>query len=69
MDYYFFRRNLYTIQFIFEYQGQLNGSRLAKALSLTAEVIPAVGFRRSLRKRWLSRVAGEQSIQISNEGN
>jgi len=45
LDYYFFRRRLYTIQFVFEYQGQLDTTQFEKSLNETRAVFPATGAR------------------------
>ncbi len=45
MDYYFFRRSLYTIQLIFEYQGHLDIQQLTKNLEKTIRTFTAVGSR------------------------
>jgi NRPS condensation-like uncharacterized protein len=43
MDYYFFRRSLYTIQFVFEYQGHLDIQNLERSLDKVASIFIAVG--------------------------
>ena len=45
MDYYFFRRQLYTIQYIFEYEGHLDRKSFQSALETTMSAFPAVGAR------------------------
>jgi hypothetical protein len=45
MDYYFFRRNLYTIQYIFEYDGHLDAALLESHLQKAVKIFPAVGAR------------------------
>ncbi len=45
MDYYFFRRNLYTIQYIFEYKGHLDLRSFDIALQRTILSFPAVSAR------------------------
>ncbi len=45
MDYYFFRRSLYTIQIIFEYQGQLNMRQFNENLEKALGYFNAVGSR------------------------
>lgn len=45
MDYYFFRRNLYTIQFVFEYPGQLDIPKLAHDLDKAISIFDAIGSR------------------------
>lgn len=45
MDYYFYRPNLYTIQFVFEYDGFLEKDHLAKALFKTCDIFGVVKSR------------------------
>ena len=45
MDYYFFRRSLYTIQFVFEYQGNIDVQRLTENLDKAISKFIAVSSR------------------------
>ena len=45
MDYYFYRRSLYTIQFIFEYRGHLDQIRFETNLFKTLVAFPVVTSR------------------------
>lgn len=45
MDYYFFRRSLYTIQFVFEYQGHLNLQKFNKSIEKAINSFQAVSSR------------------------
>jgi len=45
MDYYFLRKNLYTIQFVFPYEGRLDESRFRKAVALALRNFPALCSR------------------------
>lgn len=45
MDYYFFRRSLYTIQFVFEYQGHLDVQKLKTNIDKAVSIFIAVGSR------------------------
>lgn len=45
MDYYFFRRSLYTIQFVFEYQGHLDTQKLKQSLDKAISIFIAIGSR------------------------
>jgi hypothetical protein len=44
-DYYFYRRERYTIQYILRYEGRINEERLRRALLLAAAALPPVGAR------------------------
>ena len=45
MDYYFYRHNLYTIQFVFEYQGHIPSEKLSKGVQSVTQVCPGAGSR------------------------
>ena len=45
MDYYFYRRNLYTIQFVFEYQGHLSLEKLTQGVQKIPQFCMVVGSR------------------------
>lgn len=45
MDYYFYRRHLYTIQFVFEYHGHMDRKKMEVLLNTTARYIPAISSR------------------------
>ncbi|GEM_PF-6835610 len=45
MDYYFYRRQLYTIQFVFEYLGHISPKRVHTILEKTAQYVPAISSR------------------------
>lgn len=45
IDYYFYRRSLYTIQFVFEYEGHLDLGGFSRNLTQVASIIPALGSR------------------------
>lgn len=42
MDYYFYRPNLYTIQFVFEYRGRVDSIKLKKSIESTAKIYPLI---------------------------
>lgn len=45
MDYYFYRRSLYTIQFVFEYHGHLDIQKLQQNLDTAVSIFTIVGSR------------------------
>lgn len=45
MDYYFYRPNLYTIQFAFEYERQISTEQLSEAVKELTQKMPVVGSR------------------------
>jgi len=45
MDYYFFRHNFYTIQFVFEYNGHLKISEFEKNVNTAIQSFEAIGSR------------------------
>ena len=74
IDYYFYRPNLYTIQFAFEYDNKISAQRLSDALKSLISKMPVVGSRlvrasdfQLILETGHDIPLREQTLEVSNE--